>query len=96
MIPKDELEKAIAIAKKYGIGKMYLIGSALYKEPGEVKDYDFAVADIPPGKFFMFYGELIREMSKDVDIIDLSGKATKFKSIVMKEEKLVYEKEAPG
>ena len=94
MIPKKELEKVITIAKKYGIGKMYLIGSALYKEPPDIKDYDFAVADIPPGKLFMFYGELLREMSKNVDIIDLSGKMTKFKSLVMKEGKLVYEKTA--
>jgi len=94
MSPEEELEKAIVIAKKYGIGKMYLIGSALYKEPAEVKDYDFAVADIPPGNFFIFYGELLQEMSKDVDIIDLSGKMTKFKSLVMKEGKLVYEKAA--
>lgn len=88
MIPKGELEKAIGIAKKYGIGKMYLIGSALYKEPPDIEDYDFAVADIPPGKFFIFYGELLREMSKDVDIIDLSGKMTKFKRLVMKEGSL--------
>lgn len=94
MIPKEELDKAIEIAKKYGIGKMYLVGSSLYKETAEAKDYDFAVTDIPPGKFFMFYGELLREMSKDVDIINLSGRATKFKRIVMREGKLVYEKAA--
>ncbi len=92
MIPKNELNKAIEIARKYGIGKMYLIGSSLRKEPSEVNDYDFAVADIPPGNFFKFYGELLRTMSKNVDVIDLSGKITKFKMIVMREGKLVYEK----
>ncbi len=92
MIPEEELEKAIVIAKEYGIGKMYLIGSALYKEPAEVKDYDFAVADIPPGNFFMFYGELLRTLPKNIDIIDLSGKETEFKSIVMKEGKLIYDR----
>jgi len=94
MIPKEELDKAIEIAKKYGVGKMYLVGSSLHKEPAEAKDYDFAVTGIPPGKFFMFYGELLREMSKDVDIIDLSGRATKLKRLVMREGKLVYEKTA--
>jgi predicted nucleotidyltransferase len=92
MIPKNELNKAIEIARKYGIGKMYLIGSSLRKKPREVNDYDFAVADIPPGNFFKFYGELLRTMSKNVDVIDLSGKITKFKMIVMREGKLVYEK----
>ena len=94
MIPKEELDKVIEIAKKYGIGKMYLIGSSLYKEPAEAKDYDFAVADVPPGKFFFFHGELLRSLSKNVDLIDLSGEETKFKSIVMREGKLVYDRSA--
>jgi len=94
MIPKDELDKATRIAKKYGIGKMYLIGSCLYKDPGEVQDYDFAVRDIPPGNFFLFYGELLRNLSKNVDLIDLAGMATKFKNILMREGKLIYDKSA--
>ena len=94
MIPKDELDNAIEIAKKYGIGKMYLIGSSLYKEPSGANDYDFAVAGVPAGNLFKFYGELLRSMSKNVDIIDLSGKITKFKSIVIREGKLIYDKSA--
>lgn len=94
MIPKDELDNAIEIAKKYGIGKMYLIGSALHKEPDEIRDYDFGVKDVPAGSFFKFYGELLRVMSKNVDLIDLSGKLTKFKSIILREGKLIYDKTA--
>ena len=94
MIPKEELDKAIEIAKKYGIGKMYLVGSSLHKEPAEAKDYDFAVADVPPGKLFFFHGELLRSLSKNVDLIDLSGEETKFKSIIMREGKLVYDRSA--
>lgn len=94
MIPKDELEKAIEIARKYGVGELYLIGSALHKEPEKVNDYDFAVKDVPPGNFFRFYGELIRALSKNVDLIDLSGKITKFKTIILREGKLIYDKTA--
>lgn len=90
MIPKDELDKAIGIARKYHIGELYLIGSALYKKPEEVNDYDFAVRGVPEGSFFKFYGELIRTMTKNVDLIDLSGKVTKFKDIVLREGKLIY------
>ena len=92
MIPKDELDKAVEIARKYEVGELYLIGSALYKEPEEVRDYDFAVRDIPAGYFFRFYGELLRVMSKNVDLIDLSGKMTKLKDIIVKEGKLIYDK----
>lgn len=90
MIPKNELDKAIGIARKYHVGELYLIGSALYKEPEEVNDYDFAVRGVPEGSFFKFYGELIRTMTKNVDLIDLSGKMTKFKDIVQREGKLIY------
>jgi len=94
MIPKEELDKAIEIAKKYKIGRMYLVGSSLHKESEDVNDYDFAVMDVPPESFFKFYGELLRTLSKRVDIIDLSGKATKFKSIVMREGEVVYDRSA--
>jgi len=92
MIPKDELDKAIAIAKKHKIGKLYLIGSSLRRGSALVRDYDFAVSDVPPGSFFKFYGELFTVMSKTVDLIDLSGRQTKFKDLVLKEGKLIYEK----
>lgn len=92
MIPSDELDKVIGIAKKYSIGELYLIGSALYKKPKEVNDYDFAVRGVPEGSFFKFYGELLRTVDKNVDIIDLSGKMTKFKNIILKEGKLIYGK----
>lgn len=94
MISKAELNKAIAIAKKYGIGKMFLIGSSLHKKAKEVNDYDFAVIGVPKGCFFKFYGELFRTLSKNVDLIDLSGKRTKFKVLILKEGKLIYEKTA--
>jgi len=92
MITKHELDKAIQIARKYGVGKLYLIGSSLAKEQEQVNDYDFAVSEVPKGKFFKFYGELFREMSKNVDLIDLSGKMTKFKNIIRREGKLIYDK----
>lgn len=74
MIPKHELDKAISVAMKYRIGKLYLIGSSLSKDIKAVKDYDFAVSGVPKGSFFKFYGELFKALSKNVDLIDLSGK----------------------
>ena len=48
--------------------------------------------DVPTGNFFKFYGELFRALSKNVDLIDLSGKMTKFKDIILREGRLVYDK----
>lgn len=94
MIPKHELDKAISVAKKYGVGRLYLIGSSLASDVRAVNDYDFAVSGMPKGSFFKFYGELFRTMSKNVDLIDLSGKKTRLKKIVLKEGKLIYDKKA--
>ena len=94
MITDKELKKVVEIAKKYGVGELYVVGSALHASEKEPRDYDFAVRDVPPGDFFKFYGELTREMSKTVDLIDLSGKKTKFKELVLREGKLVYAKRA--
>ena len=43
MLPKEELNKVVELAKKYKIGKVYLVGSILNSEPSEVNDYDFAI-----------------------------------------------------
>jgi len=94
MIPKEELEKAVEIARKYRVRKLYLIGSSLSKVSADVNDYDFAVSGVPKGKFFKFYGELFRSMSKNVDLIDLSGSMTKFKKLIINEGKIVYDKTA--
>ncbi|MEW6108972.1 MAG: hypothetical protein AB1632_07400 [Nitrospirota bacterium] len=92
MIPRHEIDKAVLVAKKYGVGKLYLIGSSLSRDIKAVNDYDFAVSGIPKGSFFKFYGELFRTMSKNIDLIDLFGKKTKFKNIIVKEGKLIYDK----
>ena len=92
MISKHEMNKAITIAKEYGVGKLYLVGSALDKPSKEVHDYDFAVDDYDPSLFFRFYSKLFQAMSKTVDLIDLSGEQTLFKKIVRSEGRLIYER----
>ena len=92
MLPKVELDKAVELAKKYDIGKLYLVGSIIHKEPDKVADYDFAIDEYNPEIFFKFYSKLFQAMSKTVDLIDLSGEQTLFKKIVRSEGKLVYEK----
>lgn len=94
MMPEPEINKAIELAKKYNIGQLFLVGSALHKNPEEVNDYDFAIRSYPPGVFFRFYGSLLMAMSKNVDLIDLSGETTKFKEIILKEGRLIYDKQA--
>ena len=92
MIPKEDIEKAIDLAKKHGAGKLYVFGSSLHKSPENTNDYDFAISDLPPGNFFRFYGQLFMAMPKSVDLIDLTGRTDKFAKIVLSEGRLVYDK----
>ena len=92
MIPQRELDKAIDIAKEFGIGKLYLFGSSLYKTPAKANDYDFAVAGIAPSNFFSFYGKLLMSLSKNVDLVDVTDRKGKFIDLILKEGKIVYDK----
>lgn len=94
MLPENELKKVIEIARKYDAGELYLVGSAIFMDAEDVNDYDFAVRGLPAGSFFKFYGELLQSLTKNVDLIDLSGDVTKFKEIILREGKLIYEKSA--
>lgn len=92
MIPKDELDRAVELAKKYNVGKLFLVGSILGNDPDNVNDYDFAIDEYKPEIFFRFYSKLFQAMSKPVDLIDLSGEQTLLKKIVRSEGKLIYER----
>ena len=85
----NELEKEIIIryAKKYNISSVYLFGSSL--DQSEYNDIDLAVNGIKPDLFFKFYGELLRNLPKSVDLIDLSEKSL-FNQIIKEEGVKIY------
>lgn len=71
MISEKDKEIIILYAKKYNITKVILFGSSL-DDNNVANDIDLAVLGIKPEVFFKFYGELLRNLSKPVDLIDLS------------------------
>ncbi|MFX1298114.1 MAG: nucleotidyltransferase family protein [Promethearchaeota archaeon] len=81
MIRDREREIIIRCARKYKVSKVYLFGSAV--DNSEYNDIDLAVEGIEPESFFKFYGELIRKLTKPVDLIDLSEKSL-FNQIIAK------------
>ncbi|MEW6606122.1 MAG: nucleotidyltransferase domain-containing protein [bacterium] len=69
-ITKEQIEKTIAIAKKYGAKKLILFGSVL-EESGQARDIDLACDGIDGWKLFEFGGILEQELHLSVDIIPL-------------------------
>ena len=88
MITDEDKRKALEIAKRYNVSKLYLFGSQLItgKEP---QDIDMGVEGIADSEFFRFYSELIFTLSKPVDLIDLK-KRSLFNEIVKSEGILIY------
>jgi len=74
MISESDKEIISQCAKKYKVSSIYLFGSSLDRD-SEPNDIDLAVEGIRPNVFFKFYGELLRSLSKPVDLVDLSRKS---------------------
>ena len=87
MITEEEKEIIIRYARKYNVSKIYLFGSSL--DDTEYKDIDLAVSGIKPDLFFKFYGELLRNLPKAVDLIDLSKKSL-FNQLIQKNSVKIY------
>lgn len=85
-----ETEKTVIIncAKKYDVKTVYLFGSSL-KEDTRARDIDLGVKGIEPALFFKFYGELITQLPKPVDVVDLSIK-NRFNDLVEKRGTKIY------
>lgn len=75
-------------AQKYNATAVYLFGSSL-REGERARDIDLGVKGIDPLVFFKFYGELMRRLSKPVDVVDLS-EPTRFNALVEKRGVKIY------
>ena len=74
MLTQHEKEVISNIARKYGVSSIFLFGSSA--EGGkEAQDIDLAVRGIDKRLFFKFYAELVKNLDKSVDLVDLSRKS---------------------
>ncbi|MHC1599310.1 MAG: nucleotidyltransferase family protein [Candidatus Methanospirareceae archaeon] len=88
MISEMDKQVITQCAEKYKVSSIYLFGSSL-DERSEPNDIDLAVEGIRPNVFFKFYGELMRNLSKPVDLVDLSGKSL-FNQIIVEKGVKIY------
>ena len=87
MISERDRVTILKYAKKYNIDTVILFGSCLDKEdPGDI---DIGIKGIEPEVFFKFYGELLLEIPKRIDLINL-GKDNLFNRLVEKEGMKLY------
>jgi predicted nucleotidyltransferase len=87
MISEKDKSTILKYAKKYGLEKVILFGSS--KERVDARDIDIGVRGIAPELFFKFCGELYKDLSKPVDVIDLS-KDCLFNKLIERDGLVIY------
>jgi len=87
MISENDRNVILTYAKKYKLEKVILFGSS--KERTDARDIDIGVRGIAPALFFDFCWELYRDLSKPVDVIDLS-KDCLFNKLIEKDGLVLY------
>ncbi len=88
MLSEQDKIKIQEIAEKYQATKIILFGSNLNLNINS-NDIDLGVEGVDDFQFFKFYGELIFNLSKPVDIVDLRKKS-RFNDIIISEGQLIY------
>ena len=88
MISNSDKTAIISLAKKYKITRLLLFCSNL-DESREANDIDLAVEGLPENLFFKFYSELIFNLSKPVDLIDLERKS-RFRDVILQKSINLY------
>jgi predicted nucleotidyltransferase len=87
MISEKDKATILKYAKKYNLSTVILFGSCLDRE--DPNDIDIGIKGIEPELFFKFYGELLRYLSKPVDLVDLSKKSL-FNQIIEEKGVKIY------
>lgn len=90
MLSSDDKSRIQQIAEKYNVGKLYIFGSSI-QSVRMPNDIDLAVDGVQDEMFFKFYGELILNLSKPVDVVNLKVES-KFNDIIKQKGVLVYER----
>ena len=88
MISEKDKNIILKLAQKYNVSSVFLFGSST-KRTEESNDIDIAVKGIESRLFFKFYAELFKQLSKPVDLIDLSKKSL-FNEIVEESGVRIY------
>jgi predicted nucleotidyltransferase len=68
---RADVDRAVQILKEGGCEEVYLFGSTSRGDVHPESDLDFAVAGCPKGAFFRLLGQLMWELSRSADLVNL-------------------------
>jgi predicted nucleotidyltransferase len=88
MISENDKIVITQCAEKYNVTSVTVFGSSLINDV-EANDIDLGVKGLDPKNFFKFYAELFKNLSRPVDLIDVTRK-TLFNELIEKSGVRIY------
>lgn len=74
MISENDKAVIAQYAKEFNVTSVVVFGSSLI-EGNDAHDIDLGVKGLDPHKFFKFYAALFKNLTKPVDLVDLTRKS---------------------
>jgi predicted nucleotidyltransferase len=68
---QEMFDIAVRILKSAGSREVYVFGSAAHGDISKANDIDFAIAGLPPERFFKAMGKVQMAISRQIDLVDL-------------------------
>jgi predicted nucleotidyltransferase len=90
MISDRDKATVTALARRYGVARVWLFGSSANGRKRR-RDLDLAVEGMAPTLFFQFLGELMMSLSRPVDLVFLE-KRSKLSALIRSEGVPIYGK----
>jgi predicted nucleotidyltransferase len=88
MLRSEDRDTIVRICRRYGVTRAILFGSSARGDES-ARDIDLAVSGVPDERFYRFYGELIFDLSKPVDLVDLDEES-RFTAVLRAEGVPIY------
>lgn len=88
MLKDTELKIIRDVSQQYHVRRVLLFGSSLEADD-DTRDIDIAVEGVSPEAFFEYYGDLMMQLPRPVDVVDLSL-PTKFNELVLRDGVPIY------
>ena len=88
-IRQEQLDRAVELAKAFGVTRLLLFGSAA-AEPERARDLDLACDGITGWKLYELGARLEEELNIPLDLIPLSP-STRFTGVIERQGKVLYD-----
>ena len=88
MLKDAELKIIRDVSQRYQVRRVLLFGSSLDADDN-ARDIDIAVEGVPPEAFFEYYGDLMMQLPRPVDVVDLSS-PSKFSELILRDGVAIY------